>query len=133
MFEIKKYITLYKKYEEQILYLIFGFLTTIIYLGLYKIFLDMNVQYLWSATYAFIVAVLFAFVTNRHIVFKKGNNVVKEIILFFAARIITQAINNIGLIIFIEFIGVGEFISQVILSIIVVILNYIFSKYAIFI
>ncbi len=100
---------------------------------MYKIFLDINIGYIWSANYAFIAAVLFAFFTNRHIVFKKGNNVIKEISLFFIARVITQAINNLGLVLFIEFIGVGEFVSQVILSVIVVILNYILSKYTIFV
>lgn len=132
MFNINKYINLYRKYEEKILYLIFGFLTTVIYLGIYKVLLDMKFEYIFSANIAFVVAVFFAFITNRHLVFKKGSNVLKEIILFFGLRIVTQFINNIGLVIMIELLCLDEFISQVFLSILVIILNYIFSKYLIF-
>ena len=132
MFNIDKYINLYKKYKEEILYLIFGFLTMVIYLGMYKVLLDMKYGYIVSANIAFVGAVFFAFITNRHLVFKKGRNIFKEIILFFCSRILTQFINNIGLVIMIELMGLGEFISQVFLSILVVILNYVFSKHLIF-
>lgn len=133
MLKIKALIKRHLKYKEKILYLIFGFLTTVVYLGAYKVFLDIGIQYVLSTNIAFIVAVLFAFVTNRHFVFQKGDNIIREFFLFFGARILTQIINVFGLVFMVEILNIGEFISQVFLMVIVIILNYIFSKYAIFI
>lgn len=133
MFDLKIYKEYYKKHEEKILYLIFGFLTTLVHLVSYKIFLNMGIQYLLGTNIAFVLAVLFAFFTNKHIVFKKGNNVIREFFLFIGARIITQLINNFGLIFAVEVLNIDAFLSQVFLSVIVIILNYIFSKYAIFV
>ena len=133
MLDFKTCIEYYKKHKEEVLYLFFGFLTTIIYLGSFKIFLIFGIHYIISTNIAFVLAVLFAFFTNRHLVFKKGSNVFREIALFFAARIATQLINNVGLILAVEVLYWDAFISQIILTVIVTILNYIISKYAIFI
>jgi putative flippase GtrA len=123
----------YIKYKEKILYLIFGFLTVVINLISYKLLRISGVGYKSSTNVAFVVAVLFAFFTNKHIVFKQGNNYKREIVLFFAVRIFTQVLNYVGLVIMVEQIHINDFTSQVFLNIIVIILNYIFSKYAIFI
>lgn len=123
----------YYKHEEKILYLIFGFLTTVVYLGSYKIFLNMGIQYILGTNISFVLAVLFAFFTNRHFVFTKTNNIVKEFILFLGARIFTQLINNAGLVFAVEALNVDAFVSQAVLTVVVIILNYIFSKYAIFV
>lgn len=133
MFDIETYIEMYNKHREKILYLIFGFLTVVINLGTYKLFLMAGIHYLVSINIAFIIAVLFAFFTNRYVVFTKGKNVIREIVLFYGARIFTQLLNNIGLYFMVEILIMDEFISQVIISGIVIILNYIISKYAIFI
>lgn len=133
MLNMQIYKEYYLKHREKILYLIFGFLTTVVYLGSYKMFLDIGIQYILGANISFVLAVIFAFYTNKHIVFKKGNKILREFILFVGARIITQIINNAGLIFAVEVLRIGPFISQVFLSIVVVILNYIFSKYAIFV
>lgn len=133
MLNAKTLIDSYYKHREKILYLIFGFITTVIYLGSYKVFLFIDIHYVISTNIAFIFAVLFAYFTNKHIVFKKGHNFKREITLFFLARIITQLLNNVGLIFMVEILFMDEFLSQVIISVLVIILNYVFSKYAIFI
>lgn len=130
---IEKIKKIYLSHTEGILYLIFGFLTTVIYLGTYTILINDNVHYLISTNIAFVLAFLFAFFTNRHIVFKKGSNILKEITLFLGARLATQFINNIGLVILIESLHMGKLISQIILQVVVVLLNYIISKRAIFV
>lgn len=121
------------KHKEKILYLIFGFLTVIINLVSYKILRDMGVQYKLSTNIAFVIAVLFAFFTNKHIVFKQGNNYKREILLFFSARIFTQIINYIGLVFMVEQMHINDFVSQSVLNVVIIILNYVFSKYAIFV
>lgn len=128
--KIKHIISIHK---EKILYLIFGFLTVVINLVSYKILRDFGIQYKLSTNIAFVVAVLFAFFTNKHIVFRKGNNYKREILLFFAVRIFTQLLNYIGLIFMVESLHINDFLSQSVLNIVIIILNYVFSKYAIFV
>lgn len=128
--KIKYIISIHK---EKILYLIFGFLTVVINLVSYKILRDFGIQYKLSTNIAFVVAVLFAFFTNKHIVFRKGNNYKREILLFFAVRIFTQLLNYIGLIFMVESLHINDFLSQSVLNIVIIILNYVFSKYAIFV
>lgn len=68
---IEKVLELVKKYKEMILYLIFGGLTTLINILVYELFSKaFDVQYLVSNGIAWVIAVLFAFVTNRLYVFE---------------------------------------------------------------
>lgn len=124
---------IYTKHKEKILYLFFGFLTVAINLLSYKALRTIGIQYKSSTNIAFVVAVLFAFFTNKHIVFQKGNNYKREILLFFAVRIFTQILNYIGLIFMVERLYINDLVGQAALNVVIIILNYIFSKYAIFI
>lgn len=129
------YKYLFEKYilhKEKILYLLFGFLTVVINLISYKILRLLGVQYKLSTNIAFVIAVLFAFFANKHIVFQKANNYKREILLFFAARIFTQFLNYIGLVFMVEHLHINDFISQAVLNIIIIVLNYVLSKYVIF-
>ena len=60
-----------KKYESVILYLIFGVLTTLVNFAAYHIcYTKLQFQNLVSNTIAWILSVLFAFITNKIWVFK---------------------------------------------------------------
>src|SRR5574344_2616744 len=93
---LNKIIKIYKKYEEIINYLIVRVLTTLVSLGvkwglLFTILDPKNAFELQVAVIiSWIVAVTFAYVTNRIFVFKsKSKKIIREIISFFGARILT--------------------------------------------
>ncbi len=86
-------------------------------------------------TIAFIIALIFAFLTNKFIVFKSKNtslkNTSREFISFTIARIITFLIESCILTIS-NILELNLVIMKIVAGIIVVILNYIFSKLFIF-
>lgn len=129
------FIELYKKYKEIILYLIFGVLTTLINIIVFYLFNDLiKIDYKISNIIAWIISVVFAFVTNKTVVFesKNKNNIGKEIITFFIARIVSLIVDMIMMIIMIDIMKITSIIAKVITNVIVVIINYIFSKFIIF-
>ena len=61
---------MYRKHEEIILYLIFGFLTTVVNWGAYTILVMCGVEINISNIISWIIGVLFAFTVNKWYVFK---------------------------------------------------------------
>lgn len=122
--------------REMILYILFGVLTTlidwIVYVGLGNRGLDYKVCTAASWT----AAVLFAFITNKVIVFRSYNyklkELAKEFISFVSCRIATGLMTLFGMMFFVDCIGINDIISKLILSVLVIILNYVFSKIFIF-
>ena len=140
-----------KNKKEIINYIIFGVLTTVVNFAVFWLFnrlLGKN-YYLVSNVIAWIVAVAFAYVTNKIWVFEskvtKPKALAKEIVEFFVARLLSLGVEEAGLLILVDlmkfkdlnfnlftFTITGELIAKVILAVVVVILNYIFSKFIIF-
>lgn len=140
---INKILGLYKKYKEIILYLIFGVLTTIVSLGtkyiLLFIFLDAKnpIQLQTSIVISWMIAVIFAYVTNRIYVFNSTNkNKIKEFISFIIARISTLLLEMLIMWFFVTLLKLNSDLYVVIFTLIsqvaVVVANYIFSKLFIF-
>ncbi len=149
-----------KKIKEIVLYVAFGVFTTVVNLvtlGLLKRFMDVMI----ANVFAWIVAVAFAYVTNKLFVFEskswKFDIIKKEIPSFTGARLLTLGIEELGLFLMIKTFhwdkplgelsqwGLnlfklgqfadkldGEMMVKIVLAVIVVILNYIFSKLIIF-
>lgn len=116
-------------------YLVFGVLTTVVNLTIYKLLIDAGVHYTISTTAAFVVAVIVAFYTNRKWVFSSqvvGKSVLKEMGLFFAVRVGTYFFDLIGLILMIQLLHMDEFVSKLIVNGGVIVLNYILSKRVVF-
>ena len=148
MSRIKAFV---KKYREPILYILFGALTTLVNFACFWLFNDLlgRERYLISNIIAWIFAVAFAYVTNKLLVFKSKRfdfrTALREIPEFLAARLLSLGIEEGGLWLLVDKLGFGDFsfeffktqitgelISKLILAVIVVILNYIFSKFIIF-
>lgn len=142
---------LFNKYKEIILYVVFGVLTTLVNFAAFWLLTEILGErlYLASNAAAWIISVVFAYVTNKLFVFEsksvKPGVVIKEIIEFFAARLFSFAVEEGGLLLFVKCLHFdnypieilsfqisGQMIAKVILAVIVVILNYIFSKFIIF-
>ncbi len=134
---VAKSISMIKKYKEIILYLIFGVLTTIVNILTYIIFAKVfNFDYLISNLIAWIVSVLFAYITNKLYVFESENNekkmIIFEIISFFSFRVLSGLIDMTFMYLFVSILAFNDSLMKIITNVIVVILNYIFSKLFIF-
>ena len=128
---------LYKKYKEIINYLIFGGLTTLVSIGTYAIFTKIfNIDYLVSNVLSWIIAVLFAFITNKLFVFESKSKdkklVSKEITNFFFFRIVSLGIEMVIMYVFVDLLAINDLITKVIAQVIVILSNYIFSKVFVF-
>ena len=143
--------TLFVKYKELITYIIFGVLTTLVNFFAFWLFTKIFGEdlYLVNNAIAWVVGVVFAYVTNKLFVFdSKSWNlklVTKEITGFLGARIFSFLVEEGGMLLFITVLGFGEkslellgftitgqFIVKILLAVIVVVLNYVFSKFFIF-
>lgn len=140
---MKKCLDIYKKNEEVINYLVMGVLATIVNIGVKYVllFTILNPKDAFelqlSVIISWVAAVLFAYTTNRTIVFKsESKNVLKEFLSFVVARVITLIMEMIIMWFFITFLKLDTnlwvaFITLVAQAL-VIILNYIFSKLFIF-
>lgn len=136
---IKKIWNLYKKYEEIINYLIVGGLTTVVslaaYYGSVLTFLDPNnaVQLQIANIFSWVLAVAFAYVTNRIFVFKsKEQNIVKECSAFVGSRIMTLLMDMFVMFLLVTVLHFNDKVSKIIAQVFVVIGNYIISKVFVF-
>lgn len=133
MFEkIKRMIT-----RELIIYGIVGVCTTAVNLSSFHLICNvLGVTDLVSNVYAWVIAVIFAYITNDLVVFKDkhGSFTVEflKIVKFFVARLLSLGIEQLGLLIFVKKMGIYNMLVKVVLAIIVILLNYVFSKLYIF-
>lgn len=136
---MQKILNIYKKYKEIINYLIFGFLTTVISLAAYYIsvctFLNPNnkIELQIANIISWIFGVTFAYITNRKYVFNsKENKILNEILKFCSARLSTLIVDMLLMYILVSKLCFNDKIIKPIVSIIVIILNYILSKLIVF-
>ena len=126
-------ISFYNRYREVIAYLFFGMLTTLINIFAFYILRKLNIGIYISNVIAWIVSVLFAFVTNKLFVFEsKNNNMIKEMIEFYFFRILSLVFDMGLMFLLIEIININDMISKIITNIFVIIINYLFSKLFVF-
>ena len=92
-----------------------------------------NIDYLISNVLSWIIAVLFAYITNKMFVFEsKSKNDIKEITSFFFFRIVSLIMEMIILYVFVDMLHIDDLVTKIIAQIIVIISNYIFSKVFVF-
>lgn len=126
-------------------YLIFGFFATVVnwiaYIACaYSLLIPMlgyndDALKVTSNVIAWVAAVLFAYWTNRNFVFKSKvndfNGIMKEFASFIGSRIFSFIVEQAmfyGAIVF----NISDIIAKLVISIVVIILNYIFSKLFVF-
>ena len=140
---MKKIKDLYKKYEEVIMYVIIGGITTLIGVGsklllLFTVFdAENSFELQLAIIISWILAVAFAYVANRIFVFKsKNDHILKEIVSFVSSRVITLLL-DMGLSWF--FITLLKMNSDfqvkvitIVIQVLVFVLNYVFSKLFVF-
>lgn len=121
--------------REVMMYLIFGVLTTVVNIIVFDGCLH-YMNYMIANIIAWFLSVLFAFITNRRFVFHSHNNTfkayIKEGISFFSSRLTTLVIEMIILFIFIQCLQLNEQITKLVSQVIVIIANYVLSKWIVF-
>ena len=122
--------------KETIIYVIFGILTTIVdFVAFGILYYTFNIGEIISNTTAWVLAVAFAFITNKLFVFEsksfQSKKLIKEIISFVSSRIITLLLTNLFLLCA-RFLGINMMFAKALISVVVIILNYVFSKLFVF-
>ena len=128
---------LFKKYYDLISYLFFGVLTTVVnylvYLPCYNL-LGLNASV--SNMIAWVVAVIFAFVTNKLFVFHSydwsAKVLIPELTKFVATRIGSGGLETAILFLSVDIAGMNGNVWKLVTSVLVVVLNYIGSKLLVF-
>ena len=158
---------LWEKYREIVLYLVFGVLTTLVGMGTYFVLLRAAEQVLaltpempaYHAVRAvaqvvqWVLAVLFAYGTNKRFVFRvEGGNEGKRLGGFFAARLFSLGVDSVvtfGTVLLLGAVGYTAFStdfgflpfsvsftadlwSKIAASVVVIVVNYLLSKFLVF-
>jgi putative flippase GtrA len=126
-----------KNYKMGILYLRFGVFKTVVniisYYVAYNVFKIPNVA---STVISWIIAVLFAFLTNKIFVFEskvKGfKAILREISAFFVCRLLTGVLDVAIMWISVDIMNWNSFYWKIISNILVIVLNFFASKRLIF-
>ncbi len=141
-------------HTEKGLYLFFGALTTLVSLIVFYLCngFDLDIigiqiyykgwlhslgdsSYMWATVLRNVAGILFAYVTNRGMVFgstAKGKARFKEFLKFIASRLITFVLDLLMMYVMVDIMGWGETLSGLLSMIMVIILNYVLSKLIVF-
>lgn len=130
-------LNIFNKYKEVILYLFFGVLTTVVSLTSYYLCSEvLHIHYLISNVISWVFAVAFAYVTNRIFVFESKSNdlnsVLREIITFVNCRLLSGVIDTGVMFLLVSVLFINDLYAKLFTQVIVVVLNYVFSKLIIF-
>ncbi len=136
--DMKKFLErMLLQYRELIVYAICGVLTTIVNYAIYfactKLF---SVHYLVSNVIAWVFSVIFAYLVNKIYVFASldwsRRKLLKEIWQFAAARIFSGVAETLMLLVLVDMMGFRDSVIKIIAGILVIVMNYLFSKWVIF-
>ena len=126
---LKKVLT-----KETILYIVFGLLTTLVNIVTSTILLEVfKIEGNISSTIGIIVSIIFAYFTNRRMVFDSEavgfRENFKEFIKFILGRAFTMILEICGVYLLYTIMGVNYIISKLIMTVIVIITNFFISKF----
>ncbi|SHE96452.1 Putative flippase GtrA (transmembrane translocase of bactoprenol-linked glucose) [Atopostipes suicloacalis DSM 15692] len=132
-----KILDLYYRYREIIDYIFFGGLTTLVNIVVFFIFDTLlSWPYLIANAIAIILSILFAYVTNKLFVFKTSSNNLQEniyeFIKFIGFRLLSGLADMLSMWVLVDLIFVNTNVAKLLTQFIVVVLNYVFSKFFIF-
>ena len=142
----------YNKFKEQINYMLFGGLTTVVNMAAYYLLLtipwfrsddkvilfseEYTLGYITANTIAYIIAMTFSYIVNRNYVFRhkvygKGA-IARQFLLFLVTRIIALAAETSLLYYAVEHIGISKYVAKWPVAIFMVLINYPFGKFLVF-
>ncbi|VDG30923.1 GtrA family protein [Lactobacillus pentosus] [Lactiplantibacillus mudanjiangensis] len=126
----------WRRYQRVLAYLVFGGLTTLINLALFAGLTKLSVPYLFSNALAWLGSVIFAYFTNRQWVFETSAQSwsarLKESLQFLWYRLLSLGLDELIMLIGISLLARSPLIVKLIDQILIVMINWFFSKYLIF-
>ena len=138
-----KLANIYEKHKEGMRYIVFGVLTTLVsivvsaflyYLVLSNLNEELRVNV--STAISIVAAWIFAYITNKIYVFesktKDLKELMQEIVSFVGCRFATAIIEMILMNLFVTILKFDYMLMKIIVNIIIIILNFVFSKLIIF-
>lgn len=133
----EKIKTLFIRYREMIVYLVFGVLTTLVNILVYW---PLHNWLSWPAVsanaVAWVVAVLFAFLTNKPFVFRSKDwhprVLFPELLKFVGCRLASFGFEEVFLAITVDWLSWHGLVMKILAGIAVVIINYVGSKLLVF-
>ncbi len=131
----------YEKHKSILLYLFFGGVTTLVDFLTYALFAYVILRDLAyyehpSNVIAWATAVAVAYVTNRAFVFHDradgARGIFFEILRFTGSRVLTLLFSEAVILVFVTWLGLHDFAVKAVASVAVVILNYLLSRFLVF-
>ena len=134
---LKKIYAMIRAHVDLIIYLIFGVLTTVVNYAVYLPCLNLwGFSAAWSNVIAWSVAVIFAYLTNKPFVFRSLDwslgTVIPEAAKFIGTRIGSGGMETLILFLSVDVLGWNGNLWKIVTSVLVVILNYVGSKFFVF-
>lgn len=134
---MKIIISLIKKHKSFIAYGVFGVLTTLVNITTYNCcYNQLGISNTVSNVLAWILAVVFAYITNKMWVFNSKSwqwfVLKREITSFISCRLATGIMDIVIMFICVDILGWHAMLMKILSNIVVIVLNYIFSKLIIF-
>lgn len=124
------------KKKEVLYYSVFGVLSTLLNIGLYQILLYAKLNYKQANLITLLVVKLFCYVTNKVFVFHSKTETLAEFLMefgrFIAARSVTAVIDFYSLIMWVEYLELNKLTGKIVVSFLVIAINYVFSKICVF-
>ena len=134
--EESNHISWYNKVKEILWYGFFGVLTTLINIISFDLLDKAGVTVYLANFIAWVLSVLFAFITNKLFVFGsksfKPMILFKEMFSFFLARVVSLGIDMGGMYLLLDVFKVKKLLSKIVVNVIVIVANYVFSKLFVF-
>ena len=134
---LKKLAQWYMSHQEGMRYLIFGGLTTLVNIVAYALcYYVLHISNGASNVIAWILGATFAYITNKLYVFNSKvttkKDLFKEMVYFYGCRLLTLAVDQGIMILTVDKFGWNALLMKILANIIVIILNFVFSKILIF-
>ena len=133
---MNKLLSIWKKHREIIMYLVVGGATTLVNIIVYMMLSHTGFGTVSADFDAWLVTVIFAYVTNRIFVFRSDkrsfSGILKELLSFFAGRTATGIIDIAIMVICVDMLLFNELVMKIIANAIVIILNFVISKLWVF-
>jgi len=134
---MKKVLALIEKHYDILAYLFFGVLTTVVnyvvYLPCYNV---MHLSAAVSNVAAWVVAVTFAYLTNKPFVFRSNDwsakTVIPELTKFVGSRVVSGLLETVIIFVTVDWLMWNGNLMKLITSVMVIVLNYVASKLVVF-
>lgn len=133
---MEKIRALLREYREIISYVFWGVMTTAVNYASYTLLTELlHVHYLTSTIIAWTISVLFAYFVNKLFVFQSrgwGWNALRELWQMVASRLFSLGLEMAIMWFFVDTLHCNHLIIKLMANVVVVIVNYVLSKWIIF-